>query len=236
MYKPEFRDEVYNKSDARLPWTSDGHIKCVVNWLNQHWFNEMKWKRVLDYWCGKGFIWENCLQKWAKVDFAEISNTMVDFLMKKYCCSSELWKTSDWEEPFWQVNVFKAGLPSDILVESWTYDYIFAWSVLHHINPDNWKNFLDWFSELLKSGWKLVVTWWDESDSVLKQDWFKWRFTWQSTYSMNKLPDYLDREKYEIEETWVYSESFEAFNIPRIFRYFILKKKNERKNDVIMWW
>jgi cyclopropane fatty-acyl-phospholipid synthase-like methyltransferase len=49
--------------------------------------------------------------------------------------------------------VFLVKTPYDLPVnECDDYDYIIAWSVFHHINPDNWKNFLDGFSELLKTG------------------------------------------------------------------------------------
>jgi hypothetical protein len=78
---------------------------------------------------------------------------------------------------------------------------------------------------LLKTGWKIVITWRDDSDVVLQQDWFKWHVTWQPSYSINDLFGYLDAEKYEVEETWVYNEKLPAFNIPRTFRYYIIKRK-----------
>ena len=221
MNQPESWDKIY---ETIPPRETREHKENVIKQLNEFLPENMEWKYVLDYWCGSGHLWEYIMGKWAYVDFAEISSTMVDLLMKKYSYSDE--KTLDWKESFWQTKVFKVESPSDIPVENWTYDYIIAWSVLHHINPDSWKKFLDWFSELLKSGGKMIITWWDESDVVLKQDWFKWRVTWQPTYTINELPKFLYKEKCEIEKTWVYSEQLLAFEIPRMFRYFVIKKKN----------
>ena len=225
MYTSEFRDNLYQQQNDNPPRITSEHVESAVNWFNQHLPGNMEWKHVLDYGCGNGGIWWNLLQKWADVDFVEISNKMVEFLRKKYVYPWKLSKLLDGKDVMWESKVFWAESPQDLPVKRESYDYIITWSVFHHIDPNNWKNFLDKFSELLKIGWRMVITWRDESDVVLQQDWFKWRVTWQPSYSINSLLECVDRERYEVEETWVYNEKLAAFNIPRMFRYYVLSRK-----------
>lgn len=227
MYSSEFRDAIYGDTPPR---ETKEHKENAINQLNKLLPEDMKWKHVLDYWCGSGHIWENLMERWACVDFAEISSKMVEKLRNKFEYIWNIWEILDakWKS---YARVFWVKSPKDLPVENWTYDCIIAWSVLHHINPDNWKEFLDRSSELLKIGWKMIITWRDESDAVLKQDWFKWHVTWQPSYTINNLPNFLDREKCEIVETWVYSEKLQAFKIPRMFRYYIVKKIDEKSKE-----
>ena len=165
------------------------------------------------------------MKKWANVDFAEISSTMVDALRKKFCYKNELWNTLDEKQNWWHAKVFSVESPKDLPVEDWSYDYVVAWALFHHVSPVVRKEFLDKFWALLKKDWKMIIAWRDETDIVLKQDEYKWRVTWQPSYKINDLPEYLDPSIFEIEETWLIDEKLPAFDIPRTLRYFIVKKK-----------
>ena len=225
MYSQEFRDNVYEKQNDNPPRTATEHKENAINRLNEHLPENMEWKHILDYWCGNGHIWESFLQKWADVDFAEISNKMVELLRKKYVYPRELWIIFDENDNFWQAKVFSVESPKDLPIEDWSYDYIITWALFHHVNPDVRKEFLDKFWELLKKNWKIIIAWRDETDIVLKQDEYKWHVTWQPSYKINDLLKYLDPEVFEVEETWLIDEKIPAFDIPRTFRYFIVKKK-----------
>lgn len=225
MYTQEFWDKVYEQQNDRPQRTASEHKEKAINRLNEHLPENMEWKHILDYWCWTGHIWESFLQKWADVDFAEISNKMVELLRKKYVYLSELSMTLDGNNNFWQVKVFSVESPKDLEVEDWSYDYIIAWALFHHVSPNVRKEFLDKFWELLKNDWKMVIAWRDETDIVLKQDEYKWHVTWQPSYKINDLPKYLDPDIFEVEETWLIDEKIPAFDIPRTLRYFIVKRK-----------
>ena len=225
MYTWEFRDKVYEEQSDNPPRTALEHKENAINRLDEHLHEDMRWAHILDYWCWNGHIWECFLQKWADVDFAEISNKMVEFLRKKYVYPNELQKTLAVKDGFWQAKIFWVESPNDLPIENWSYDYIIAWALFHHVSPERWKEFLDKFRDLLKEWGTIIVTWWDESDIVLREDKYKWHVTWQPSFTVNSLPEYLDSELLEILETWLIDEKIPAFNIPRTFRYFIIKKK-----------
>ena len=225
MYTPDFWDKVYEQQNDRPPRTASEHKEAAINRLNEHLPENMEWTHILDYWCWNGHIWENFLQKWADVDFAEISNKMVELLRKKYSYQNEIWKTFDDKSGFWHAKIFWVESPNDLPVKNESYDYIITWALFHHVNPDNRKEFLDKFCDLLKKDWKMIIAGWDETDVILRQDKFKWHVTWQPSYTINSLPQYLDPSNYEIEETGLIDEKIPAFDIPRTLRYFIVKRK-----------
>lgn len=225
MYTPEFWDKVYEEQNNTPPRTATEHKENAINRLDEHLPEDMEWKHILDYWCWNGHIWENFLQKWADVDFAEISNKMVELLRKKYSYPSELWKTLAGKYGFWQAKVFWVQSPEKLPVNDESYDYIIARALFHHVSPKYWKEFLDKFWKLLKKDWKMIIAWWNETDVVLKQDNFKGHVTWQPSYNINNLPNYLDSNMFDIEESWLIDEKIPAFDIPRTLRYFIVKHK-----------
>ena len=224
MYTKEFWDNVYEKQNWKPPRTEAEHQKNIISVVKKFLPEDIEWKRILDYWCGEGTLGEELLKDWAKVDFAEISSKMVEMLRKKFVYPKELSSTlGDVEE--WQARVFNVNSPKDLPVSKETYDYLIVWTVLHHIDPKYRKEFLDKFWELLKIDWKMIISGWDETDEILEQDWFKWHVTWKSSYTLNDLPKYLDKEKFENEETWISSEKLSIFDKPRVVRYYVIKRR-----------
>ena len=224
MYTKEFWDNVYEKQNWKPPRTETEHQKNIISVVEKFLPENIGWKHILDYWCWSGDVWGELLERWAKVDFAEISSKMVEMLRKKFVYPKELSLTLDDGEE-WQARVFNVNSPKDLPVSKETYNYLIAWTVLHHIDPKYRKEFLDRFWELLKKDWEMIISWWDETDEILKQDWFKWHVTWKSSYTINTLPEYVDKDKFEIEETWVSSEKLDIFDKPRVVRYYLIKKK-----------
>jgi hypothetical protein len=76
----------------------------------------------------------------------------------------------------------------------------------------------------LKKGGEIIIYWRDATDIVLEQDESKWHVTWQPSYAINNLPDFLDSEIFEIKETWLQEERLSIFDIPRVLRYFIVRR------------
>ena len=225
MYSKEFRDKVYKEQNDNPPRTATEHKENAINRLDEHLPENVKWLNILDYASWPGDIWWAFLKKWANVDFAEISSTMIDTLRKKFCYKNELWDTLDEKQNWWHAKVFSVESPKDLPVEDWSYDYIIARALFHHVSPGYWKDFLDKFWKLLTSDWKMIIAWWDETDVVLKQDNFKGHVTWQPSYNINDLPIYLDQNIFDIEETWLIDEKIPAFDIPRTLRYYVVKHK-----------
>jgi SAM-dependent methyltransferase len=224
MYTKEFWDKVYEKQNWKPPRTESEHQKNIISVVEKFLPENIGWKHILDYWCWSGDVWGELLERWANVDFAEISSKMVEMLRKKFVYPKELSSAlGDGKE--WQARVFNVDSPKDLPVSKETYNYLIAWTVLHHIDPKYRKEFLDRFWELLKKDWEMIISWWDETDEILKQDWFKWHVTWKSSYTINTLPEYVDKDKFEIEETWVSSEKLDIFDKPRVVRYYLIKKK-----------
>lgn len=207
----------YTTLDLRCAW------KNVASRLEEFINVNVVWMNILDYWCGNGHLWDWFLKKWANVDFAEISTSMLKLLNDKYGNSEKLLKALG--NDMWNARVFEVNSPMDLPVKDENYDYIVVWSVFHHIDPNNWKEYLDNFLKLLKKGWRIIITWWDETDIVLQEDWYKWHVTWEPSYTINNIIDYIDNENCDVEETWVYDEKLPIFDIPRIFRYYIVRRK-----------
>ena len=225
MYTSKFRDKVYEDQHGSPPWICFEHKQNAIRLLSEYLPENVEWKHILDYGCGDGQIWEYYLEKWADVDFAEISEKMVDFLRKKYLYKSKLldavWENIDkWKN----VQIYKVETPVDIPSEQ-SYDYILCRCVLHHIDPSMWSNFLDKFWWLLKKWWKLIIAWFDITDEILKQDGNLWHVTWEHSRYINDLPLFIDSSIYEIEETGVYDDKTSAFDVARKMRYFVIRYK-----------
>ena len=206
------------------PWESSENRESAIDCLIKILPNIIQWKHILDYWCWNGHIWEYFLQKWANIDFADISHKKVESLRIKYSSQKDLWKVLD-DKNCWYVRVFQAETPNDLPVENQSYDYIIMWNVLHHIDPNYWKWFLDKFWDLLKTDWKLILQWVDETSILFEKYQFKWCVTWDPIYAINSLPEYLDSNVFEIEKTWLNEVKLPMFDYPGMFRYFVIKHK-----------
>ena len=225
MYTSEFRDKVYEDQHGTPPWTSFEHKQNAVKLLSEYLPQDVEWKHILDYWCGDGQIWAYFLEKWADVDFAEISEKMVELLRKKYLYKSEIFEAVQTDIDKWKrVQIYKVESPTDI-PDKQSYDYILCRCVFHHIDPRMRKGFLDGLWWLLKKWWKLIIAGCDISDEILKQDGNLWHVTWELSRYINDLPKFIDSNMYEIEETGVYDDKIPNFDIARKMRYFVIRYK-----------
>lgn len=224
MYSKEFWDGIYKNQVGTLPRLTETHKNNATDFLQKYLPQNLKWKNILDYWCWNGHIWEKFLYKWANVDFAEISDKMIELLKRKFLYSNKIYQAlSEWDL-LWKTKIFGVSTPKDLLDKWLSYDYIVAWALFHHINPNLRSEFLGSFNKLLKKDWTLIIAWWDESDIILKQDKNIWHITWQPCFTLNNISKYLDGDKYEIKETWILKKTNPAFDIPRIFRHYVIKK------------
>ena len=225
MYTSEFRDKVYEDQHGTPPWTSFEHKQNTVTLLREYLPQDVSWKHILDYWCWDGQIWEYFLKMWADVDFAEISEKMVESLRRKYLYESELSEVIwDEKEKLSKAFVYRVESPSD-LPEWEKYDYIISWCLFHHIDPRMRRSFLDSLCSLLKKWWRLFIGWCDKSDPILQQDWNLWHVTWKASWYIDSLPEYLDFDLYEVEDTWILDDKIPLFDVPRRLRYFVIVRK-----------
>lgn len=225
MYTQESWDKFYENYDGVLPWISVEHKRNSIKILTEVLGLNVEWKYILDYGCWNGHIWDYFLQLWADVDFADVSDIMVEKLKREKLYKSEIagvvW--SDMKKAG-KVHVYKAEIPSDIPNKEF-YDYIICIWVFPHIDPEMWKTFLDGLWDLLKKWWRLVVSWWDLTDEVLKEENYLWHVTWDFSWCINDLPKHLDLDAYEVEKSEVYDEKVPMFDKVRKWRYFAVKHK-----------
>lgn len=221
------RDDIYERLEQRgdrPPRESSENKENAINVLDRFLPNTIEWRHLLDYWCWNGHIWEYFLQKWVNVDFADVAHTKVEALRIKYSIPKDLWNVLD-DKNCWNVRVFEAKTPDDLPVENGSYDYIIMWNVLHHIDPNYWELFFDKFWDLIKTGWKLILQWVDETSILFEKYKFKWCVTWDPIYAINSLREYLDSNVFEVEDEWLNEVKLPIFDYPGMFRYFVIRRK-----------
>ena len=165
---------------------------------------------VLDYGCGNALISEHFMRKGHMLELAEISNELVDWLSAHYR----------------NIPIYLVTSPGDILGEN-KYDFVIAWGLFHHINPNLWGQFLEEFHRLMKPGALLLISGWDDSDLILKEERKLGRFTRQRVWYINMLDDMISwrKDKFDIIESKIITVKLKAFPQPRMIRFIVARNK-----------
>lgn len=164
-------------------------------------------KTMLDYGCGNGRMGLYFYEKGFDVDLVDISDYLIEKLKKEYENT--------------QIHLFQAGKPDDLGDRK--YDVIIAWSVFHHLNPKDWRAFLDGFWRLLNDGGILFIGGWDITDEVIKLDGKKARYTGKETWYLNSLIDYVG-EVFSVLKNDLLEVEVPTYDIKRRIRYYVLKR------------
>jgi|GEM_PF-6320278 len=210
MYSREEWDDIYKIHMNDAPWMSEICAKGHIAYLDKY-LPDVKGKKFLDYGCGNGLIAFHFFQRGALVDMADISDSLVVWLRKKYKKDG--------------INIYQVATPQDIDEKNGNYDIIIANSLFHHIHPELWTNFLKGFANLLKRHGLLLISGWDESDEFAKMRIAP--YTQKTTWPITNIRENIQRtHQFDIITEEVREiELLGFFKNNKIFKYYVLKKK-----------
>lgn len=210
MYGKLFWDDLYRAHLLDVPWMSDTHTQRHLNIITKY-LVDVTGKTLLDYGCGNGRIAYHFYELGAIVTLADISETLVNWLLKEYASTS--------------IQVVTAATPFDINHKEHSYDIVIAGALFHHIQPELWYSFLIGFADLLKPGGQMIISGWDESD-VLFSKTNRAPYTNEPTWPINSLRSVIvSSGLYRIIDETQYDYTLpEFFYEHRVFRFFNLQR------------
>lgn len=200
-------DEIYKQHYGDAPWMNDSWKPSIMDLVSQ--YMPKNAKTLLDYGCGSGYLGYNFYLNGLQVDLSDISSVLIDKIRMKY---------KDTSMGFYYTNT-----PDDLAGKK--YDVIIAWAVFHHLNPIDWKPFLEGFHRLLNKDGVLVIGGWDSSDIVVKEDGNKARYANHETWFINSLSELFDNEKFLLVDDSILYFDIPPFQKKRVMRSYILAKK-----------
>lgn len=210
MYTREFWDKIYQKHFTDAPWMSPEWADAGTEVLEYYIPPSPPSGCILDYGCGNALISEHFMRKGHMLELAEISNELVEWLSAHYR----------------NVSIYLVTSPGDIAGDN-KYDFVIAWGLFHHINPNLWGQFLEEFHRLMKPGALLLVSGWDDSDLILKEERKLGRFTRQRVWYINMLDDMIAwrKNEFDIVESKIIPVKLSAFPQPRMIRFIVARNK-----------
>ena len=210
MYTREFWDEIYQKHFTDAPWMSPEWAQDGTRLLENYIPPAPPAGCILDYGCGNALISEHFMHKGHSLELAEISDELVK------------WLTSQHKD----VPIYLVNSPSDIDGKN-KYDFVIAWGLFHHINPNMWGSFLEDFHRLMKKEALLFISGWDDSDSILKNEKKLGRFTRQRVWYINMLDDIITwrKNEFDLMESRVIPFKLNAFPQERMIRFIVARNK-----------
>lgn len=216
MYTQDFWDNIYRTHFDDAPWMNDSwkgpFFQMLTADVQSLLHGHLDGAKLLDYGCGNGHIGCHFAQMGMFVDLADISTVLVDKLQALI-------------PPDSQIRVFQVSEPNQ-LPQNNTYDIILSLSFFHHINPDLWTQFLSQFIDKLNSGAYIIISGWDESDPIIRNDMGLARYTQHPTWCINQLSDIINKVNLTLECNKHVEFLVPQFGCNRHFRYFIANKTN----------
>lgn len=210
MYTREFWDKIYQKHFSDAPWMSPQWADAGIKVLEYYIPPAPPQGCILDYGCGNALISEHFMRKGHNLELAEISDQLVEWLSAQHR----------------DVPIHLVNAPSDIAGED-KYDFAIAWGLFHHINPNLWGQFLGDFHRLMRPGALLLVSGWDDSDMILKEEKKLGRFTRQRVWYINMLDDMISwrKNEYDVLESKIIPVKLDAFPQDRMIRFIVARNK-----------
>lgn len=209
MYTRAFWDSVYVRHFNDAPWLLEDWTRVGVSFARRYIGENFK-GRILDYGCGNAAVSKIFMEQGCRVDLAEISSKMVVWLNKEYAK--------------YDCNVMEVSTPGEINKRD-KYDYILAFGLFHHIDPEYWPEFIAAFHRLLSPGGILLINGWDALDDVLSLNNMKAPMTGEESWYITDLIEYVNTNKFDILENSTQNVVIHPFKNSRTVRCFALKKK-----------
>lgn len=200
-------NEIYKLHYDDAPWMNNSWKKAILKMVEENMPENAK--TLLDYGCGNGFVGCYFYKKGLSVDLSDISDVLIDKIKVKY-------KDTD-------IQIYQTNTPTDLAGKK--YDVIIAWGVFHHINPQDWEQFLVGFGQLLNPKGILVIGGWDKEDRIIIEDGKKARYAGHETWFINDMVNVIDYDHFYLRKDFVQSFDIPPFTEKRMKRCFILEKK-----------
>lgn len=200
-------NEIYRLHYDDAPWMNNSWKKAILKMIEENMPENAQ--TLLDYGCGNGFVGYYFYKKGLSVDLSDISDVLIDKIKVKY-------KNTD-------IQIYQTNTPNDLLGKK--YDIIVAWGLFHHINPQDWEQFLIGFDQLLNPKGILVIGGWDKEDHVIIEDGKKARYAGHETWFINDMVDVFDYNHFYLRKNFVQSFDIQPFTEKRMKHCFILEKK-----------
>jgi len=207
MYTSEFWNKVYQEHSSDAPWLTDTHADFFAKEFKKY-INTSKPQKILDYGCGNGKIGMHFISSDNQVEFADISDEMIASLNEQFQG---------------KIPTYVVSYPEEIHNK---YDCIICCTVLHHINPTEWKTFLQQFHMRLNSKGRLLISGTDEDDAILQNYHGYAPMTGEKCWCINNLEKMIDLNQFKIIDSYKKPLKLEAFSQQRTGRFIILEKKD----------
>ena len=209
MYTKAFWDSVYIRHFYDAPWLLEDWTKVGISFARRYINCSFK-GRILDYGCGNASVSKVFMKQGCHVDLAEISSKMVEWLNKEF---------SDYD-----CNIMEVSTPGEIY-NIYKYDFILAFGVFHHIDPEYWSEFIAAFHRLLYPGGILLINGWDATDNILSLYDMKAPMTREKTWYITNLIESVNLGKFEVIENSIQEVAIHPFKNNRTVRCYALMKK-----------
>lgn len=214
MYSQLFWDELYRLHYDDAPWMNDSWkgplFQTLTSDVQMVLHGNLKGASLLDYGCGNGHIGLHFASMGMLVDLADISSVLIEKLRAKLLNQR-------------QVQIYQLSEPKQ-LPQGKMYDIIIAWNLFHHIDPVNWTHILSQFADIMKMGSHMMISGWDESDQIIRDDNGLARYTNNPTWCINQLPDYTNGLPLFVKSDKLVRIQVPQFAHSRHFRYIIFCK------------
>ena len=209
MYTRAFWDSVYIRHFNDAPWLMEDWTGVGQTFVGRYIDKDFK-GRILDYGCGNAAVSKIFMEQGCRVDLAEISSKMVQWLIREYA--------------EYECDVMEISTPSAINKRN-RYVYILSLGLFHHIDPEFWSEFIAAFYRLLKPNGILLINGWDMNDSVLDQNNKRAPMTGELSWQITNLLDCVNDHQFECLENTVQDVIIHPFQNCRTVRSFALRKK-----------
>ena len=164
---------------------------------------------ILDYACGDGYFSKILQNADLKIIGADISK--------------EALKLAKQNSP--QTKFYQVSNPIS-LKEKHKFKGIFAWGILHHIEKEQWRNYIKTFNELLEPKGYMFIGGHTKENKQFEKGYRISKTTGITSHALDELPTLCEQEGFTLKNTGVFDFQEKTNNHAIIkLKYFLMQKK-----------